>query len=116
MGGVGGLGRQDPMAFFSNQGRQPIQQSYGGLGGMGGIGGNGGFQPQPPPLQQQSSFGGFNTAPGYSLSPQPVQPIQPQTQRLQQQQQPTRTNGNGNGTGQQQGKKDAFADLVDLMN
>jgi ADP-ribosylation factor-binding protein GGA len=103
--GTGASGRQDPMAFFRNQPQQTVQPSYGGMGGISGLG-----QSQPPPLQQQSSFGGFNAAPGYSLTPQTAPPIQP-TQPIQPPQQQTRTNG----TGQQAGKKDAFADLVDLM-
>ncbi|WWD00344.1 hypothetical protein V866_007256 [Kwoniella sp. B9012] len=109
--------RQNPMDFFNTptssssfplqqqqQYQQQQQPNYNG--------GFGGFQSQLQPFQQQQSNYGFQqqpaqpspSIPGYSLQPQ--QPQQNgQNQRPQQQPQPQQTQ-----------KKDAFADLVNLMD
>ncbi|WVR04451.1 hypothetical protein IAU60_001454 [Kwoniella sp. DSM 27419] len=109
--------RQDPMAFFNTapqmshpqpQYQQQQQSAYGGLGGLGHFG----SQPaQAPPYGQQNQFG-LASAPiatpssGYSLSPQPPAPRQNgQPPALAPAQPPG-----------QAAKKDAFADLVNLMD
>lgn len=97
--------RQNPMAFFQNtpppQATPPPQQQQfgGGLGGLGGMGmGVGSLSPQPRTPTQ-----GFQPqVQGYGVPTQPSQPLQP-------------TRGSGQQTAGQQPKKDAFADLVDLM-
>ncbi|ODO03179.1 hypothetical protein I350_06024 [Cryptococcus amylolentus CBS 6273] len=103
--------RQDPMAFFNTpqppaqpaqawgQPQQSASTNFGAFGGLG--------QLQQPAASSSSSSFGFqpsqsSTPAGYSLPPQQAQP-QAATNAQQGQQQ---------GQGQ---KKDAFADLVDLM-
>ncbi|KAK1926521.1 Golgi to vacuole transport-related protein [Papiliotrema laurentii] len=125
-----GAPKQDPMAFFRTQPPlqpqpQPAQQQFGGLGGLGGLGSFGQSsstqQPQQPQQHQQPlgwpAASSQQTAPaGYSLSPQPaVRPIQPQQQQPQWSNgQPTQSQPQAQQSQQAQ-KKDAFADLVDLM-
>lgn len=86
--------------------------AFGGMGmGMGNGGGMGAMRPsngQSAPFGQQplqpQGLSGASTQ-GYSLSPQPPQ----------HQQQPYQQNANRPQQAQQPAKKDAFADLVDLM-
>ncbi|WVQ97843.1 hypothetical protein IAU59_004958 [Kwoniella sp. CBS 9459] len=110
--------RQDPMAFFNtapppqpiqpqHQQQQHQQPNFGGFGGFQ-------SQPQPQQYQQQQPSYGFppiqlpQAVPGYSLSPQPTPNSgrqNGQSAQQQQQQQPPAAQ-----------KKDAFADLVNLMD
>ncbi|WVF70040.1 hypothetical protein IAT40_004827 [Kwoniella sp. CBS 6097] len=111
--------RQDPMAFFNtapsqqpiHQQQQQQQQSYGGFGG---------FQSQPPQYQYQQQQQ-QHSQPNYGFPPiQPPQSVQGYSLSSQ----PTSNNGRQNGqsaqTKQNQPpaaqKKDAFADLVNLMD
>ncbi|WVQ84100.1 hypothetical protein IAT38_006245 [Cryptococcus sp. DSM 104549] len=126
-GSGNGAQRQDPMAFFNTAPAQPSQpawqqpqQQFSGLGGFGGLGGLGGLSPQPSgtsagyggytqaPIQPQQGYQPQGQAQGYSLTPQPAQPQAQGTRPNGQQQQGQQ--------GQQGQKKDAFADLVDLMS
>lgn len=114
VGAAGQKQKQDPMAFFNTASPQPAS-AFGGLGGL--------QQPTPNMNNNDFGFGGFQAsqssspAVGYSLSPQPaavssqqfIQPQQPQQYQSQQQPQQQQQQ-------QQQAKKDAFADLVDLMS
>ncbi|OXM79640.1 VHS domain-containing protein [Cryptococcus neoformans Bt63] len=114
VGAAGQKQKQDPMAFFNTASPQPAS-AFGGLGGL--------QQPTPNTNNNNFGFGGFQAsqssspAVGYSLSPQPaavssqqfIQPQQPQQYQSQQQPQQQQQQ-------QQQAKKDAFADLVDLMS
>ncbi|OCF37547.1 VHS domain-containing protein [Kwoniella heveanensis BCC8398] len=99
--------RQGPMAFFNTAPppqpihQQPQQQNFGGFGG---------FQSQPQPYQQQSQ-------PNYGFPPiqPPAQPVQGYSLSPQ----PSSNAGRQNGQPPQQPaaqKKDAFADLVNLMD
>lgn len=117
--------KTNPMAFFNTQPQQPQppqygQQQFGGLGslqqpqqqqaqqyGQQQPAGFGGFQQQPqqwqqPQQPQQQWQQPAPSAQGYSVPPSNGQPQQPQPQQPQQQQ-------------SAQPKKDAFADLVDLL-
>ncbi|KIY35458.1 VHS domain-containing protein [Cryptococcus gattii E566] len=117
-GAAGQKQMQDPMAFFNTVSPQPqaVQQGSQSASGFGGLGAL--QQPTPNTNNNNFGFGGFQAsqssspAVGYSLSPQPAalssqQFIQPQQPQQPQQSQPQQ---------QQQTKKDAFADLVDLMS
>lgn len=101
------LPRRDPMAFFKQNSSQQLRQpAFGGSLPSG-------VSEHQRPVSNPMLF--ENSAPvsglGYSLTPQPAQPNGAASGQHQQQQQQQQQHQQ-----QQGGKKDAFADLVDLMS
>lgn len=120
--------RQDPMAFFKNTPPSPARPghssmgSMGGLGGMSGMGGMGGMGGMNSSSSMQ--FGSMQSAPpptgfpGYSLSPQPSTNAYTNGQQISQQPLQPSSNQSPQRPAQPPAaqKKDAFADLVNLMD
>jgi hypothetical protein len=109
--------RQDPMAFFNTS--APIQHSIPQYQAQGAQRSQ---SPYGMPATQQGMGGGFGFGSGiagqqqHQLGTAPLQPQQQQQQGYSLSPQPPQNGQQKPGQGQQGQKKDAFADLVDLMN